>query len=47
MGFSFLNANTATVNYGYAKLTTTGATGYPATLNEYWYDNSGAAITIP
>jgi len=47
MGFSFMNTNTATVNYGYAKLTTTGATGFPATLNEYWYDNSGAAITIP
>jgi len=47
MGFSFVNTNTAAVNYGYAKITTTGATGFPATLNEYWYDNSGAAIVIP
>ena len=48
LGFQFVNANTTQVNYGYAKFTTTGpTTGYPATLNEYWYDNSGAAITIP
>ncbi len=46
-GFSFVNANTSQVNYGYAKFTFTGPTGFPVTLNEYWYDNSGAAITIP
>jgi len=46
MGFSFINANTSTVNYGYAKITTTGPDGTPATLNEYWYDNSGAPITV-
>ena len=45
--FSFINANTSAVNYGYAKFTTTGPSGNPATLVEYWYDNSGAAITIP
>ncbi|MGH8174620.1 MAG: hypothetical protein ACREPX_15880 [Rhodanobacteraceae bacterium] len=47
IGFSFINADTSVVNYGYAKFNTTGATGFPATLVEYWYDNSGAAITIP
>jgi hypothetical protein len=47
MGFSFINANTSQVNYGYVKITTTGPNGTPATLNEYWYDNSGAAITVP
>ena len=47
LGFSFINANTSTVNYGYAKFTTTAGTGYPATIVEYWYDNSGAAINIP
>ena len=47
LGFSFLNTNTATVNYGYVHMTTTGATGYPATIVQYVYDNSGAAITIP
>lgn len=48
LGFQFVNTNTTLVNYGYVKLTTTGpTTGFPATLVEYWYDNSGAAITIP
>jgi hypothetical protein len=47
LGFSFVNANTSAVNYGYAKFTTTAGTGFPATLVEYWYDNSGAAINIP
>jgi hypothetical protein len=47
LGFSFINANTSQVNYGYAKFTTGAGSGYPATLVEYWYDNSGAAINIP
>ena len=47
LGFSFINANTSQVNYGYAKFTTTAGNGYPATLVEYWYDNAGNAITIP
>jgi hypothetical protein len=47
LGFSFVNANTSVVNYGYAKFTTTAGSGYPATLVEYWYDNTGASITIP
>jgi hypothetical protein len=47
LGFSFVNANTLAVNYGYAKFTTTGPSGFPATLVEYWYDNTGAAINIP
>lgn len=46
-GFSFINANTSQTNYGYAKFTTTSPNGVPATLVQYWYDNSGAAITIP
>jgi len=33
--------------YGYAHLTTTAATGFPATLVDYCYDSGGAAITIP
>ena len=47
IGFQFINANTATVNYGYAHVTTTGPAGVPMTIVEYWYDNSGAAISIP
>jgi hypothetical protein len=46
LGFTFVNTNTSQVNYGYAKLQTTAGTGFPATLVEYWYDNSGAPITI-
>jgi len=45
LGFEFDNGGTT--NYGYALFTTTAGTGYPATLVEYWYDNTGAAITIP
>lgn len=48
VGFRFTNANTSQVNYGYAKLTTTGPTnGTPVTLHQYWYNSAGAAITIP
>ena len=45
LGFEFDNGGTT--NYGYALFTTTAGTGYPATLVEYWYDNTGAAISIP
>jgi hypothetical protein len=44
MGFVFTNATTLALNYGYVHLVT-AAPGFPATLVEYWYDNSGAAIT--
>ena len=47
MGFRFVNTNTAEVNYGYVQLTTNGATGLPATINRYWYNNAGDPITIP
>jgi hypothetical protein len=46
-GFRFDNANTGEVNYGYAHITSTGATGFPATLVEYWYNSAGDPITIP
>jgi hypothetical protein len=45
LGFRFDNGGTT--NYGYAKFTTTSPNGYPAQLVEYWYDNTGADITIP
>jgi hypothetical protein len=45
IGFRFDNG--AVVNYGYAHFTSTGATGFPATLVEYWYNSAGAAISIP
>jgi len=37
----------AGVCYGYTKLTTTAPVGFPSTIVEYWYDTTGAAITIP
>lgn len=33
--------------YGYARFTTTAASGYPATLVQYWYNKAGNDITIP
>jgi hypothetical protein len=44
LGFKFNCA--AGTCYGYAHMTTTGATGFPATLVDYCYDSSGSAITI-
>jgi hypothetical protein len=45
-GFKFTDEASGATFYGYAKITTTAPGGVPATLNEYWYDNTGAAITI-
>lgn len=47
LGFRFVNPNTSQVNYGYARMTTIGTTGYPAVLRSLAYDSTGAAITIP
>lgn len=47
LGFRFINPTTQQLNYGYARLTTTGTTGYPAILRSIAYDSTGAAITIP
>lgn len=46
IGFSFMNEDTGEVNYGYARITTAAPNGTPAVLNQYWYDNTGADITI-
>ena len=47
LGFKFVCPAAGGFCYGYAHVTTTAGDGFPATLIEYWYDNSGAAITIP
>ncbi|HEX7769232.1 MAG TPA: hypothetical protein VF422_04300 [Dokdonella sp.] len=47
LGFRFLNPSTTTINYGYAQFTTTGATGFPATIVRYVYNSAGNPITIP
>ncbi|HET9031634.1 MAG TPA: hypothetical protein VFN25_01885 [Dokdonella sp.] len=44
VGFAFNNEGTSTTNYGWASLTTTSGGGFPATLNQYCYDDSGAGI---
>lgn len=46
LGFAFLNDTTNAINYGYMNITTTGATGFPATITGWSYENSGAAITV-
>ena len=47
MGMAFTNEATGATNYGYLQLSTTAATGFPATIVRYVYENTGAAITIP
>lgn len=46
LGFRFFNESTAAINYGYLSMTTTGPLGFPATVNGWSFENSGAAITV-
>jgi hypothetical protein len=48
LGFSFTNDNTSTVDYGYLTMTTTAGSpgGYPATIQSWSFDDSGAPITV-
>ena len=46
VGIEFENDNTKAVNYGWLELTSTSATGTPATIVGYAYDNSGASIVV-
>lgn len=43
-GFRFLNENTGLINYGWIELTTTVGSGFPATINRWAYDDSGASV---
>lgn len=43
-GFKFFNEATGLTNYGWIELTTTAASGYPATVNRYAYDDAGNAV---
>ncbi|MBN8726904.1 MAG: hypothetical protein J0H15_04280, partial [Xanthomonadales bacterium] len=47
LGVKFLNEATGETNYGYVHIRTTAGSGFPATILDYAYDKSGAAITIP
>jgi hypothetical protein len=46
LGFRFQNEGTGAVNYGYALMTTTATDGFPATIVRYFYDDTGAAISV-
>lgn len=46
LGVVFRNEGAAKTNYGWALLTTTGSTGFPATINEYCYQNDGTGIIV-
>lgn len=45
LGLRFFNEATSAINYGWALITTTAATGHPATVVQYCYQNDGSAIT--
>jgi hypothetical protein len=47
LGMRFLNETSSTINYGWMLLTTTAPLGFPATILEWCYDDSGAAIGTP
>jgi hypothetical protein len=47
LGFRFFNESTAAVNYGYLSITTGAASGFPATINGWTFDNAGGMVTTP
>jgi hypothetical protein len=50
LGVRFYNEATSAINYGWIRLDTTAATGHPAVIQNYCYDNTGAQIpagTLP
>jgi hypothetical protein len=46
LGVRFFNETTSAINYGYVRLTTGGAGGFPAVVTGWSYENSGAPITV-
>ncbi len=46
LGFQFFNDATGATNYGYLRMSTTASTGFPATVQGWSYDNTGAPITV-
>lgn len=45
LGVRFYNESTSAINYGWLQLDTGASAGFPATINSYCYDDTGAAIT--
>ena len=44
LGIKFLNEATGATDYGWVQLSTTGTTGFPATITGYAFQNDGTAI---
>jgi len=44
LGVRLTNSQTSAVNFGWVHLNTTGSTGFPVTIVDYAYEDSGAAI---
>ena len=47
LGLHFLNEGTGVINFGWVELSTTGPSGFPASIIRYAFEDTGAAITIP
>ncbi len=45
LGVRFFNEATSAINYGYLQVDTGASNGFPATINQVCYENTGAAIT--
>ncbi len=45
LGVRFYNEATSTINYAWIQLNTGASAGFPATINQYCYDNTGIAVT--
>ncbi|MBK9657083.1 MAG: hypothetical protein IPO66_17195 [Rhodanobacteraceae bacterium] len=46
LGMRFLNESAGIINYGWLLLSTSAPLGFPATIDGWCYESSGAAITI-
>lgn len=45
VGVKFMNESTAAINYGWVQMVSGATLGFPATIAQYCYDDTGAAIT--
>jgi hypothetical protein len=47
LGLRFRNESNGIIQYGWMRLSTTATLGFPALIEGWCYEDSGAAITIP
>lgn len=45
LGVRFYNESTSAINYAWLQLNTGASGGFPATINQFCYDNTGATIS--